>query len=65
MKPARLEIDYDTADRITVICLKDHRKYLKQELKKFKKGEYLHPDDVVYNTQMIAALDTVIKHFGG
>ena len=65
MKSARLEIDYDTADRITVICLKDHRKYLKQELAKFKKGEYLHPDDVVNNTRVIAALDTVIKHFGG
>jgi hypothetical protein len=61
----RLVIDMDTADRITVHCLKEQRAYLKKELAKFKKGEYLHPDDVVNNTQVIAALDTVIKHFGG
>ena len=65
MSKSKLEIDYDTADRITVICLKDHRKYLKKELKDFKNGKYLHPDDVVNNTRVIAALDTVIKHFGG
>ena len=61
----KLEIDFETADRITVICLKEQRQYLKKELAKFKKGEYLHPDDVVNNTRMIEALDQVIKHYGG
>jgi hypothetical protein len=60
-----LEIDFDTADRITVITLKEQRKYLKKELKKFEKGEWLHPEDVVNNTRMIQALDQVIKYYGG
>ena len=61
----KLEIDFDTADRIAVIALKEQRKYLKKELADFKKGEYLHPEDVVNNTRVIQALDVVIKHFGG
>lgn len=61
----KLEIDFETADRITVITLKEQRKYLKKELADFKKGEYLHPEDVVNNTRVVQALDTVIKHFGG
>jgi hypothetical protein len=65
MSKNKLEIDFETADRITVISLKDQRKYLKKELKRFEKGEYLHPEDVVNNTRMIQALDLVIKHYGG
>ncbi len=61
----KLEIDFETADRITVITMKEQRKYLKKELADFKKGEYLHPEDVVNNTRVIQALDIVIKHFGG
>jgi hypothetical protein len=61
----KLEIDFETADCITVLSLKAQRKYLKKELADFKKGEYLHPTDVVNNTRMIEALDVVIKHFGG
>ncbi len=61
----KLEIDFETADRITLLTLKEQRKYLKKELADFKKGEYLHPEDVVNNTRVVQALDTVIKHFGG
>ena len=61
----KLEIDFETADRIAVIVLKEQRQYLKKELKDFSKGEYLHPDDVVNNTRVIQALDVIIKHFGG
>ena len=61
----KLEIDFETADRIAVITMKEQRKYLKKELADFKKGEYLHPEDVVNNTRVIQALDVVIKHFGG
>ena len=60
-----LEIDFDTADRITVITLKEQRKYLKKELAEFKKGGYLHPEDVVSNTRRVQTLDEVIKYFGG
>lgn len=61
----KLEIDFETADRITVITLKEQRKYLKKELKRFEKGEHLHPEDVVSNTRMVQALDQVIKYYGG
>lgn len=65
MSKNKLEIDFETADRITVISLKDQRKYLKKELARFQQGEYLHPDDVVANTRMIQSLDLVIAHYGG
>ena len=61
----KLEIDYETADRITLITLKDNRKYLKKELKDHKKGAWMHPEDVVYNAKLIEALDVVIHYYGG
>jgi len=61
----KLEIDFETADRITLLTLKEQRRYLKKELRDFKKGEYLHPEDVANNNRVIDALDLVIKHFGG
>ena len=60
----KLEIDFETADRIALLTMKEQRKYLKKELADFKKGEYLHPEDVVNNTRVIQALDLVIKHYG-
>lgn len=61
----KLEIDFETADRIAVLTLKEQRKYLKKELADFKQGQYLHPEDVSGNQIMIYHLDAVIKHFGG
>jgi hypothetical protein len=61
----KLEIDYETAERITLITLKDHRKYLKKELKAHKKGAWLHPEDVVYNTKLVEAIDVIIHYYGG
>lgn len=60
----RLEIDRETADRITVLTLKDCRAYLKKELRQYKKGEYLHPEDVVGNMKLIESMNLVIKYFG-
>ena len=65
MSRGKLEIDFDTADRITLLTLKEQRKYLKKELADFKKGGYLHPDDVVNNTRLVQAMDMVIKYYGG
>ncbi len=61
----KLEIDFETADRIALLTMKEQRRYLKKELADFKKGEYLHPEDVVNNTRVIQALDVIIKHYGG
>ncbi len=65
MSKGKLEIDFETADRIVLLALKEQRKYLKKELAQFKKGEYLHPDDVVNNTRLVQAMDMVIKYYGG
>ena len=65
MSKRKLEIDVETADRITVISLKEHCGYLKKELAKFKKGEYLHPEDVAGNTRLIQAMDLIIEYYGG
>lgn len=59
-----LTIDGDTADRITLLTLKEQRKYLKKELADHKKGEYLHPEDVVKNIELIKHMDALIKYFG-
>jgi tRNA G37 N-methylase Trm5 len=60
-----ITLDSEAADRITVITLKEQRQYLKKELAEFKKGKWLHHEDVVNNTRMIQSLDQVIKYFGG
>jgi hypothetical protein len=65
MSKCKLEIDFETADRIVLLALKEQRKYLKKELAQFKKGEYLHPEDVVNNTRMVQAMDLIIKYYGG
>ena len=65
MSKRKLEIDSETADCITVISLKEHRSYLKKELKRYNKGEWLHPEDVAKNTQLIQAMDQIIKYYGG
>lgn len=65
MSKGKLEIDFETADRITVISLKDQRRYLKKELADYKKGAWLHPEDVVKNQKLIEAMDVIIKYYGG
>ena len=60
-----LEIDFDTADRITLLNLMNQRKYLMEELKYHSEGKYLHPEDVVRNAEIITALELLIPYFGG
>ena len=59
----KLEIDGEVADRITLLNLTDYRKYLKDELKAFKKGAYLHDNDVAGNIKRIEALTLIIRDF--
>lgn len=69
----QITLDGDTADRITVLTLKEQRDYLKSELKQWRKnpkteanptGYWLHPEDVGKNEIMIHHLDAVIAYFG-
>ena len=62
---AGLSIDFDTADRITLLVLKDQLKYLRKELEDYKEGKWLHPEDVVNNAALIAALELLIPYYGG
>lgn len=64
MKKSPLELDYETADRIAVLSLKDHRKYVKKDLADYKKGQYMHPEDVVHSQKLIEAMDLIIKYYG-
>ena len=59
----KLEIDGEIADRITVLNLIDYRKHLKNELKAYRKGGYLHSEDVVGNIKRIEALTLIIGDF--
>lgn len=58
-----LELDFETADRITLLNLKDYRAHLQQELDDFESGEYLHPDDIASNVTRIRALNLIIADF--
>jgi hypothetical protein len=67
-----ITLDGETADRITLLNLKEYRSYLKSELATWKKnprtednpdGHWLHPEDVAGNMQAITALNLIIKHF--
>ena len=60
-----ITLDFDTADRITVLVLQDQLKYLRKELEDYKEGKWLHPEDVVRNAEIIAALELLIPYYGG
>jgi hypothetical protein len=62
-----MEIDYETADRITLLSLKDQLNYLEEELRAHvEDGQWMHPEDVVRSRgELIPALKTLIAHYGG
>lgn len=62
-----LELDWETADRITLLCLQDQLNYLQEEIRAHREdGQWMHPEDY-YNSEvkLIPALETLIKHYGG
>ena len=54
-----LTLDWETADRITVLTLKDQLAYLKEELRLHREeGQYLHPEDAMMSEfKLIPALE--------
>ena len=60
-----LMIDFETADRITLLTLINQRKYLKKELEDYRQGQWLHPEDFFRNAEIIAVLDILIPYYGG
>jgi len=66
-------VPWETADQLTLASLKEHRGYLKNELKQWKKnprtddnpgGYWLHPDDVAHHAILIHHMDAIIKYYG-
>jgi hypothetical protein len=64
-KISSIILDGETADNITLLNLQEARKYLKQELADYRKGQYLHPEDVVKNGELIQHMTAIIEYFGG
>jgi hypothetical protein len=60
-----IELDFETADRIAVLVLKNYRICVQTDLDNFKNGKYLHPDDVAESIKAIEALNLIIGHFDG
>jgi hypothetical protein len=62
-----ITLDFETADRITVLTMQDQLKYLKEEVRlHVEEGQYLHPEDYHNSmTKLIPALEVLIPYYGG
>lgn len=64
-----INLSYEIADGITLLCLQDQYNYLTKDLKEHKENpeeHYLHPLDA-YNAEfkLLPALKTIIEYYGG
>lgn len=62
-----MQIDWETADKITLLNLQNQLEYLQTELKNHKEnGTWMHPDDALHSEYLyIPALRALIKYYGG
>jgi hypothetical protein len=60
-----IRLDFDTADRITLLVLQDQLKYLRKDLEDYKEGKWFHSEDVTNSIKIIAALELLIPYYGG
>ena len=61
-----IELDFETADRITVTVMKEQLKYLQNEVKAFKKKKtWMHEQDFAKSElELTPSLKILIKYFG-
>lgn len=62
-----LQLDFDTADRITILNLKDCHKTLTQENKEIEALDDIpehKSEDLVYNIKMLKHISAVLHYFG-
>lgn len=59
----KVELNSDVADRLALISLYDHRRYLLESLE--DSVEFLHAEDQERNARLIDAFTEVIKYYGG
>ena len=61
-----LVIPFEIADGIALASLKDQYTYLKEETRlHLDEGQWLHPEDLGKNIQIIKALELLIPYYGG
>lgn len=62
-----INLNFETAENITLLSLLDQYRYLSKELKEHREeGKYLHPEDA-YNSEfkLLPALRIIIEYYGG
>lgn len=59
-----LFVPIELADSITIANLTETLSELNKDLKAFEDGEWMHPDDVVLNKEMIVAIEKVLWYYG-
>ena len=61
-----MSIPFEVADGITLANMQEQLKFLKKELKDHEAGSWMHPEDVDKSRhELIPALKTIIKYYGG
>jgi hypothetical protein len=61
----KFEIDYETADKITLQNLQDHLRRTTLDLQNYEDGKWMHPEDVAHAHKLIPALKLLVHYFGG
>jgi hypothetical protein len=58
-------LPHEAADAITVATLKDAARYLQKELDDhFKRGQWMHPEDIPNNREYLYCITQVLRYFG-
>jgi hypothetical protein len=58
-----ITLDGETADRITLLNLKDYLESIQREMGEHATGKWLHPDDVTNNLRRIEIITELLKDF--
>lgn len=61
-----ISLDYETADRITVLVLKEQLSFMQESLRaKLEDDKYLHPtDSELYTEKYIPSIKMLLEYFG-
>lgn len=61
-------IPYEVVDGITKAALIEARDYMKEEIQKYirdPENNWMHPDDIPTNRELIYCMDTIIQNYYG
>ncbi len=61
-----LMIPHEVAEGIALASMQDQLEYLQKELNDhIQHGQWLHPEDVANNHELVYCLKKLIRHYGG